>query len=253
MRHFQQKAIARRYALYRPQVQSGIVALVAKELSWTKPFSYAVDYACGTGHSTFPLTAYATKVVGCDISAEMLEQARQAYPGIDFIRLESDVLPFTDDSVDLLTVGFAFHWLSAPSFLPEAARVLKKGGLLLIYNMFFPGIMKGNDAYQAWHQKTYTAKYPSPKRNRQALKTSLEKGDFTLTLERVISLSFPQTLSALELRNYLTSQSNISLALEKGDSLSAVDEWLDASIAPYFSRDKEAFDYRGQCAVVRQG
>ena len=106
MRHFEQTEITRRYAKFRPQVQGEIIDIVAEHLAWSEPFAKAVDYACGTGHSAAPLTAYATEVIGCDVSAEMLEQASRAYPAIIFKQVDNDALPFSDGSVNLLTVGF---------------------------------------------------------------------------------------------------------------------------------------------------
>ena len=160
-------------------------------------------------------------------------QAKQAYPHLEFRLIEDGVLPFADGSVNLLSVGFAFHWLEQPAFLLEASRVLAKNGLLVIYNMIFPGVMVGNDSYHDWHHNTYIAKYATPKRNRTPLRDLLSEGDYGLELEKGVRLSFPQQLSAFELRNYLTTQSNISAAVEQGESLSDVDAWLDESLAPY--------------------
>ena len=252
MRHFEQEEIAQRYAKFRPQVQGKIIDIVAEHLAWSEPFGRAVDYACGTGHSAAPLRAYANEVIGCDVSAEMLEQARQAYPAITFKQVDNDVLPFPDGSVNLLTVGFAFHWLRASTFLQEAARVLVKDGLLVIYNMVFPGVMKGNETYHDWHHGTYTAKYPTPKRNRKPLKDSLVEGDFDLSLEDIIPLSFPQEMSASELRNYLTTQSNISVGVENGEALADIDTWLDKSLSRYFKKSVEIFEYKGKAAVLRR-
>ncbi len=252
IRHFEQEKIAKRYAKYRPRVQAEIIATIAKELGWSENFETAVDFACGTGHSTEPLLNYADRVIGCDISAEMLEQAKQAYPSTEFRQIKDGILPFEDASVNVLTVGFAFHWLDQPAFLSEAARVLDKDGVLVVYNMFFPGNMEGNERYHDWHQNTYITKFATPKRNSKPLREVLGEDDYGLLLEKGIPLSIPQEMSALALRNYLTTQSNVSVAVENGDSLSDIDDWLDKSIAPYFSRSTAIFEYKGQAGILRR-
>jgi len=125
MRHFEQEEIANRYANYRPQVQTPIVETIAEELAWKKnpkQFKTALDIACGTGHSTKPLLDYADSVMGSDISESMLQEAREALPDIDFRLSPAETLAFDDNSIDLITVGFAYHWFDQISFLREAAR-----------------------------------------------------------------------------------------------------------------------------------
>lgn len=108
----------------------------------------------------------------------MLEQAQRMHPEMPemtFKRVDPHSrLPFADASADLLTVGFAFHWLDQRTFLREAARVLKPGGVLAIYNMYFPDAMEGNPTYVAWHQNVYVATYPTPTRHREPLQDILE-------------------------------------------------------------------------------
>lgn len=254
MRHFEQETIAARYAAYRPQVQADIIDRIAQELRWRKdqPFGLAVDFACGTGHSSRPLLTYAERVIGCDVSENMLEQARRAHPEITFKRVDPDShLPFTDASVDVLTVGFAFHWLDQPTFLREAARVVRPGGVLTIYNMYFPGVMKGNPRYVEWHHHVYIARYPTPTRHRRPLTEMLEQGDYSFKLEKQLPLSIPQTMSAPALRNYLTSQSNISAAVENGEPLEDIDAWLDTSLEPLFEHPIETFAYEGDVSLLR--
>jgi len=54
----------------------------------------------------------------------------------------------------------------------------------------------------------------------------------------------------LSLRNYLTTQSNISVALDDGQSLNDIDAWLDAGLSPYFQQETESFEYIGQAIIL---
>lgn len=129
--------------------------------------------------------------------------------------------------------------------------MLSDNGLLIIYNMGFPGVMIGNENYSDWHQNIYTARFPIPQRHQTPLAKLLKNGSYALRIEKVIPLSLPQTMSALALRNYLTTQSNVSVAVEQGASLKDIDSWLDEGIAPHFRKAKEAFEYTGEITVLR--
>src|SRR5438552_16298019 len=43
-----------------------------------------VDLGCGTGHLTVRIAERGADVIGIDASAEMVRQARENYPGLDF-------------------------------------------------------------------------------------------------------------------------------------------------------------------------
>ena len=252
MRHFDQEELAKRYAAYRPQVHGEVIAKLAEHLELTEKVAMAVDVACGTGHGTLPLLELADHVTGCDVSDAMLTEARAAYPVLEFRRASAENLPFPNASVDLVTVGFAFHWFDQPAFLREAARVLGSGGRLAVYNMVFPGDMVGNDTYKAWHKEVYLTKYPSPPRKSRPLSELLGERDYGLTLVEGVKLSLPVQFTAHQLRNYLTTQSNIDVALQAGASLAEIDAWLNAALRPFFTNEKEVFAYFGGLTIVRR-
>jgi len=249
MRHFEQEELARRYNTYRPRVHGEVLALLGEHLG---PRSKALDVACGTGHSTAPLRNLADHVVGCDVSAAMLTEARRAYPNLTFVVAPAEALPVGDGETDLTTVGFAFHWFDQSAFLREAVRVLKRGGRLVLYNLGFPGMMLGNEAYGVWHRDVYLVRYPNPTRHRSNVAQLLAEGDYALTPVGTHRLTMPVAFSALELRNYLTTQSNVSAALERGASLEATDAWLDAAIAPFYKQERERFEYIGKVQVLER-
>ena len=249
MRHFEQEELARRYSAYRPQVHTQVLQTLGPHMG---SGSLALDVACGTGHSTAPLRGLAEHVVGCDVSEAMLMQARHAYADITFINAPAETLPLKDAEVDLITVGFAFHWFDQPAFLTEAARVLKHGGKLVIYNFWFPGEMIGHRAFGEWMRAEYLPRYPTPTRHRLSLTQLLAEGDYALTLVEAHELTAPVSFTAMELRNYLTTQSNVSAGLERGEALEVVDAWLDASLASLFQEVSEHFGYDGKVEVLER-
>ena len=92
-----------------------------------KPVERALDVGTGTGagarrlRERFP----AADVVGADVSADMLAQARKLVPDVAFVEADAARLPFDDESFDLVA-----HANMIP-FLDEVVRVLRPGGWTL--------------------------------------------------------------------------------------------------------------------------
>lgn len=249
MRHFEREELAHRYNTYRPQVHGKVLALLGEYLG---PSTTALDVACGTGHSTAPLRNLASQVIGCDVSAAMIAEAQRTHPDLTFVVAPAEALPVGDAEADLVTVGFAFHWFDQSVFLREAMRVLKRDGRLVVYNLGFPGVMFGNEAYKAWHRDVYLVRYPTPTRHQSNLVRLLGSGNYALTYVATHELTMPVNFSALELRNYLTTQSNVSAAIEHGETLEAIDVWLDAAIEPLYRHERERFEYYGKVEVLKR-
>ncbi len=79
------------------------------------------------------------RYVGLDLTAAMLKRARPRTAGLHFIPLRGDVqrLPFHDGSFDAAVLHLILAVVPAPTLcLAEAARILKPGGTLLIFDKF---------------------------------------------------------------------------------------------------------------------
>ena len=91
------------------------------------PVSDALDLGTGTGAGATQILARfpEARVVGVDLSDEMLERARANVPAAEFRRADASALPFGDASFDLVT-----HANMIP-FFDELGRVLRPGGTAL--------------------------------------------------------------------------------------------------------------------------
>lgn len=100
------------------------------ELIDTADVKDVLDLGCGNGALTNTLAERGFSVVGMDASEEMLEIARNNYPGIRFIR--SDAVNFAlEKPVDVVFSNAVFHWIdqeSQPKMLECVYRALKSGG-----------------------------------------------------------------------------------------------------------------------------
>jgi len=109
------------------------------ELARIEPQHEILDLACGTGDITFMLAEKLThgRVIGVDISAAMLEIARQKKRqlGLKTIEFESgDImhLAFSESCFDRITVGYGLRNVPDLSkLLEEIFRLLKPGGRFL--------------------------------------------------------------------------------------------------------------------------
>ncbi|KAJ1787963.1 trans-aconitate methyltransferase 1 [Coemansia sp. RSA 2399] len=127
---------------YKPTLAGAIVAF-HKESNPNAQTEFAVDVATGTGIFARELPKYFDKVVGTDISAEMLDKARSKSQAdtIEYVQSPAESLSFLGDkTVDLITVASGAHWLDIPAFLAEARRVLKPTGTLAIFS--YTGMVK---------------------------------------------------------------------------------------------------------------
>ncbi|MGD0921344.1 MAG: bifunctional demethylmenaquinone methyltransferase/2-methoxy-6-polyprenyl-1,4-benzoquinol methylase UbiE [Terriglobia bacterium] len=103
-----------------------------------RPGSVAVDVCCGTGDLALALARYsAGKVIGTDFCRPMLQRAREkaqrSARAVFFLEADTLVLPFRDNSLDVISVAFGFRNLADyEAGLREMHRVLKPGGLIAI-------------------------------------------------------------------------------------------------------------------------
>lgn len=105
----------------------------------------ALDLGCGGGHVAYRLARYASAVVACDLSAEMLAAVRAAAAerGLDNLSTElapAERLPFPDASFDLIASRFsAHHWRDLAAGLAEARRVARPGAAAVFIDAVAPG------------------------------------------------------------------------------------------------------------------
>lgn len=93
-----------------------------------------LEVACGTGQGLGLLRSRAGRLVGCDLSSENLAVVRRTYShDISLVQADAQALPFADASFDVVVLLEAIYFLpSADSFITEAWRLVKPGGLCLV-------------------------------------------------------------------------------------------------------------------------
>ena len=101
-----------------------------------------LEIGCGTGRWCHYLAA-SGPVVGVDISPSMVRRARELGPGPQFCLGLAQGLPFADNTFGLaLSVAVLIHVPDElkPACAKELARVLRPGGVVILYERISPGL-----------------------------------------------------------------------------------------------------------------
>jgi SAM-dependent methyltransferase len=112
----------------------GILDIVQRHLGAPRELS-ALDVGCGVGLTMSELVGEFRSVAGVDISAAMIERAKERTPEVDFRVYDGTQLPYGDASFDVAYTICVLHHVPLSSrspFVAEMHRVLRPGGLVLI-------------------------------------------------------------------------------------------------------------------------
>ena len=94
------------------------------------PQARVLEAGCGTGRVSIPLIEGGLDLVGCDLSAPMLNRFQQKYPPARLVRADASQLPFPDSTFDAVLTVHVLHLIPAwRDVMREFKRVLVPGGL----------------------------------------------------------------------------------------------------------------------------
>jgi ubiquinone/menaquinone biosynthesis C-methylase UbiE len=135
-------AVARRYRTLRDLDRATVRYICGLLAERRKPGSAlrVLDVGSGTGRYIEAVIETATAEAGlvcqgvaCDASRFMVSSGRTRDMSLDRVVALAEALPFRDGSFDALLSFNAVHHFQLDAFLTAAVRVLRPGGLLLVY------------------------------------------------------------------------------------------------------------------------
>ena len=141
--------IARRYDFLNDLQSFGLHRLWKRRvvrLAQIKSGDRALDLCCGTGDISFALARGGAATTGLDFSPQMLEVAvqRQSHlksqiSNLKFLQGDAQQLPFTENSFDIVTVGYGLRNLTSwERGLDEMWRVARPGARLIVLDFGKP-------------------------------------------------------------------------------------------------------------------
>jgi SAM-dependent methyltransferase len=99
------------------------------------PGTRVIDLGAGTGKLTRQMLASGAEIVAVEPLAEMRAVFTETVPGVTILEGTAEALPFSDDTVNAVVAGQAWHWFDPEMALREIERVLAEGGALaLLWN-----------------------------------------------------------------------------------------------------------------------
>jgi trans-aconitate methyltransferase len=120
-----------------------------------RPEERILDAGCGIGALSGKIAASGARVVGIEVLGVLLEQARLANPGVEFI--EGDLLRHRPAELyDAVFANALLHWFKKPDEpLSAIARVLKAGGRLAAAVGFVPETVRRLETYHPPDARQY--------------------------------------------------------------------------------------------------
>jgi ubiquinone/menaquinone biosynthesis C-methylase UbiE len=121
------------------QVLSGMVIMANPD-----PHALVLDVATGAGNTASAFSPFVRRVVGIDISAEMLAEAddqirRNCVQNVDLCLADVTAMPFPNSTFDMVVGrGASHHFSDIKRALGEMSRVLKPGGVMAIDDRIVP-------------------------------------------------------------------------------------------------------------------
>ncbi|WP_180031816.1 class I SAM-dependent methyltransferase [Acinetobacter sp. YH12245] len=157
--HFSQQS--QDYALFRPHYPDTLGKMLAELSTSTK---LALDVGCGSGQFSEVLAHYFDQIIAIDASSEQIAQAKP-HPRIQYHQALAEEIPCVDQSVDLISVAQAAHWLDLDKFYAEVRRIAKSNAILALisYGVFSIDEEHLNHYFRHFYEVTI-APYWAPER-----------------------------------------------------------------------------------------
>lgn len=118
------------------EIKAKIILESAKRLNGDITRLEVLDLGCGNGLTDMFLVNEFQILSGIDVASEAVEKAKVLNPTVDYKVYDGSELPFHENKFDIVFIICVMHHLQIKQrydFLAETKRVLKEGGLLMIF------------------------------------------------------------------------------------------------------------------------
>ncbi len=154
---------AKEYSKYRPKYPDELFSFLSSLVS---EHNTAWDCATGNGQAAIGLEPYFEKIIATDPSSAQIEHA-ELHQKIEYRIASAENSGLESDSIDLLTVATAIHWIDTDKFYPEAKRIIKNGGVLAVWTYSESTVNEEIDKVSAYYGHTIIGEH-WPEENKKA-------------------------------------------------------------------------------------
>ena len=205
------------YAAYRPSYPLDLVNELA-DLCATQ--NRVLDCGCGTGQLSVLLAKRFAEVIATDASSAQIDKAQKEGNVIYQVAL-AEQSGLADESVDLITVAQAAHWLDLDKFYKEVQRIARPNGILALITYGVLHVEGAIDTLiQQFYYQTIGPYWPA---ERQHVEDGYQSLPFPFTEIKVATVNMEEFWSLDELLGYFNTWSAVKEA-EKVLGSSPVDQ-----------------------------
>ncbi|MDY1036432.1 malonyl-ACP O-methyltransferase BioC [Lelliottia sp. CFBP8978] len=156
-------------------------------------FGTVLDAGCGPGANSRLWREAGSHVTALDLSARMLEQARNRQAADDYLLADIEAIPLANAQFDLTWSHLAVQWCaSLPQALRELYRVTRPGGTVAFTTLLDNSLPELNQAWRAVDEQPHANRFLS----HEAVLTALA-GWRHRSMTQVVTLDFDDALSAM--------------------------------------------------------
>lgn len=248
---FDTSAMAAGYASARPPVHPRVMEMAQPAFAQMGPIARALDVGCGAGLSTRALTPYAGQVFGLEPAAGMLQWRSSIAPAAHFVAGAAETLPFAAAQFDLIAAAGSLNFVALERFLPEALRVLRPGGQLLVYDYSHGRRFRADGSLDAWFTE-FLNRYPAPPSQARPLNPAiLREIDPRWALGDHHEFEVGISLARDFYIEYLLTSTNVAAAVRRGARPEEIRDWCQQTLAPFWRDGEREVLFRGYWAFLR--
>ncbi len=250
---FDYKRIAQGYK-NRPYLHKQVIEKFRKDTG-EQLFSLGLDIGCGAGLSTKALKNICARVIGADISAEMIQVAKEVCgpdQNIEYRVGSAETISIGEEKADIVTAAGAIQWIDRDLFLSNMAQIMKQEAYLLIYDFAISDEMTGSAAYTDWWHNQYLKEFPRPYRNESVWKNEDVACHGFHMLEQA-DLNLEYFFSQEAFIQFMMIQSNVNAKIDgEGRKEEDVYQWFKSTLSPVFHESEQRLLFKGYSWYLRR-
>lgn len=194
------------YAAYRPSYPLALVETLAH---LCPAQNRVLDCGCGTGQLSVLLAEKFDEVIATDASAAQIAKT-QKKEGVIYRTALAEQSDLANESVDLITVAQAAHWLDLDKFYKEVERIAKPNGILALITYGVLGVEGAvDDLIQQFYYQTIGPYWPA---ERQHVEDGYQSLPFPFTELEMPTINMQEFWNLDELIGYFNTWSAVKEA-----------------------------------------